>query len=183
MSNKPQQDRVIGKWLIRAAIVLAFVVVLVIGVGMLLPATFQSSAMIAVTDVTPQQFWALISDPQRCHLSSDPSCVVIPLPDVDGMPAWQEQIRGALIDVRVIEQTPGQRIVWDLADRSGPLSTRWTLTVQTTATGSTMVSIEEAGAVASGSWDTGVYRFLMFAVGGWGPEDYLKRLQVAASSR
>lgn len=176
--NQPAStdERFWGKWLLRIGVVLVALVVLLFAIGSFVPATFRSSAAVIVPGVTVAEVWAVVDDPKRVHLSSDPSCVVLPLPDVDGLPAWQEKIRGATIDVHVVERMPEKRVVWNLAAVSGPLSTRWTLSMQTTSSGSIMVSIDESGQVAGGSWQSPFYRFMMFAVGGWGPDDYLKRV-------
>ena len=168
------------KWAMRLSIGLLVLLLLVFGIGSLLPATFQSHAMIATTKITPERFWAVVTDPTRCSLSTDPTCVVTLKADVDGLPAWEEQIRGALIDVQVIEHDRLKRIVWDLQDRGGALSTRWVLTMQVNASGSTMVAIDETGQVGGGL-NAPIFKWAMFASGGWGPQEYLKRLEKAAS--
>ena len=175
-----QTDNFVIKWTLRMTIVFLLLLVLIFGVGMLLPASFKSSAMVARSKVSPEQFWSALNDPTLCPLSTDPTCKVVLQPDVNGLPAWQEHIRGAVINVQVTELVEGERIVWTLSDNVAPIKTTWSAKLEPQSGGGARVSIEEVGSVAGGSLQTPIFRWAMFTMGGWGPGEYLNRLATVA---
>ena len=60
---------------------------------------------------TPEKVWQAIQDYQTYPMTSDPVRNTVVLPDVAGLPAWEEHIRGTVIEVTTVKSVRPNRIV------------------------------------------------------------------------
>lgn len=134
------------KWLWIALAVLAGLVVIVAGIGALLPQKHVATRA-ARFHQPPDAIWAAITD-----IAAFPSWrpgvkSVERLPDRNGLPAWREvDNHGQAIPFEAIEWTPSQTLVTRIADPKLPFGGTWTYVVHT-ADGGSELRITENGEV------------------------------------
>ena len=112
------------RWMLFVAAGLAAVVALVAIVGAMLPRDHVATRTLA-TRHTPEELWALITDP-----------------------AFARDATGEDVPVETVESVPPNRLVSRIADPNLPFGGTWTYTIAKTPTGATL-TIAEAGYVSN----------------------------------
>lgn len=160
------------RWILIIAGVLAAVVLLMYGVGALLP-----TGHVVYRDITvraaPESVWLALTDVAAFPSWRPDVRSVEILPSVNGQPAWRERGRHGDIAFRVVEAKSPTRLVGEIADPDLPYGGRW-IYVITPGPDGTRVEITEEGEVHNP-----LFRFLSrFAFGHASTiETYLKALR------
>ena len=183
MSDQPAQETprdttpgLFRRWVMR----LVFLIVgLIVGVGIIgtqLAPGYGSSAERGFADLPPAELWSLLQDYETFPMTSGPVIRVVKRADVNGLPSWEEQIRGATIVVTTEALEPPVRLVRTLADQDSPMTTRWTFEITPSESGSKL-AITEQGQIPGGSWVSPWLRIMVRLSPGWGIRDLLDRLE------
>jgi hypothetical protein len=122
-------------------------ILMVLVVGLLLPAEHRASRTLAIKQ-SPQTIWDTINDHANESKWRPDIQSVTSLSDRDGKPVWQEAYKdGNTLALMTTESKAPARMVREIAEE-GPFSGRWEIEIQSTATGSN-VTITEVGKVSN----------------------------------
>lgn len=145
-------------------------------VGLFLPERFE--ARVAVTlDRGAQDVWAALMDYQANPVSGKMRKKSEPLPDVNGLSAWKEDIGSSQITVTTEDATPATRLRRTLRDSVVPMTAETEITLESTPAGcratATSVII-----IRAGTWHVPFFRVMVGLFGGakMGLKDFWKRL-------
>jgi uncharacterized protein YndB with AHSA1/START domain len=165
------------KWIVRALILIALLILLVVAMGSLLPKQHTVTRQ-ASYHQPPEAIWQAITDYQKFPEWRKTVLRVEPFPSVNGNPAWTEVADHDMkIPLQVTESVPPTRLVTRIADPKLPWGGTWTTEIIPAATssnaGATTVRITENGEVANP-----IFRFMARFVFGYTStiDTYLKAL-------
>lgn len=158
------------KWLLIIALVIAIPLLLVVGIGALLPEQHIVSRTVILRQ-SPDLVWSQITAPPTWRREIK---AYQELPSRDGHRMWVETDRhGQMITYEAVESLPPQRLVVRIADPTLPFGGSWTYVIVPQGAGSA-ITITENGAVHNP-----VFRFVSrFVIGHSSTVDaYAKALQ------
>lgn len=172
MTTKPKKKR---SRLLRVVIVLAVVVAGLMGVGLLLPETYEGEARITLR-VPPDKAWAAVSEHAALPVGGSQTLGVADKAAERGLPVWEEDLGASRLTVRTVEATPAERVVRTLADSVIPMTARWELTIRPEGDGCE-VTLHQSTVIRRGTFHVPIFRLIM-ALGGKdaGPRSYLDAL-------
>jgi uncharacterized protein YndB with AHSA1/START domain len=133
------------RWVLGAVGVLVVLVATVYAVGLLLPKSHVASAS-ARYAATPQQVWAVLTDPSAFPQWRPGLARVELLPDVNGQRGWREYGSDEPVSYRVVESDAPRRLVARIADENLPYGGTWTYDVAPAGSG-TRLTITERGEI------------------------------------
>jgi hypothetical protein len=170
-------------WILVA--LLAFVLLLV-GGGHLLPATWSGTVRGEIP-AAPERVWAV------AHGAAGPGNVPVPLagqarsverlPDAEGRPSWVEDLGSTRHTVVTETWEPPRAATRRVIDAEAPVSMRTTLALEPTPAGTTSATVSMEIEIATTSWHGPLMRWMMLLVGGGKrpAAGYLRRLTGAAA--
>lgn len=151
-------------------------VVFVVIVGLCLPESYRAKGRLDV-GLPPEAVWKLISDFEAHPISANMARSVEALPDVDGLPSWNEDIGSTVITVTTVEEVAPQRLVRRMTDRIVPMTATWSFRIEPLDSGS-RIWVENQTEIRRGTWHVPIFRLMMTMTRGAekGVEAYLKQL-------
>ena len=147
------------RWIMIAVGVFALMVVIVVGVGTLLPVDHQAQVSFEV-GAPIETVWKLITDVERFSAWRPDVDEVERLPDTNGLPSWNERGSSGTLPLVVEQQEPPHRLVTRIKEGL-PFGGTWTYEIRSTDDGSEL-KITEHGFV-----DNLFFRFMARFVFGY----------------
>lgn len=142
------------KWIVGLVAGLVALVVVVVGVGLLLPEKHRVSES-ARLRVSAEQLWEIIANYGAYPTWRSGVSAVERLPDVNGHPVWKEtDSHGGGIPYETVEAVPNKRLVRRIADPKLPFGGTWTFDLEAIPEGIALTIIED------GEVYNPVYRFV-----------------------
>lgn len=132
---------------------IAALVVIVFGVGLLLPVDHTASVS-RVVEGTPEEVWAVITDVEEFATWRTDVDRAERLETREGWPVWREEGASGSLTLEVTGIEPARRLVTRIADEGLPFGGIWTYELEPSGTG-TLVTVTENGEIYSP-----VYRFV-----------------------
>lgn len=167
------------KWVIGMVVGLVGIVVVVVGVGLLLPVKHRASES-ARFRVSTEQLWAVVTNFSAYPTWRTGITAVEHLPDVNGRSVWKEtDSHNEGIPYETVESIPNKRLVRRIADPKLPYGGTWTFDFESTPEGS-MLTITEDGEVYNP-----IFRFVSRFIFGHAKtiHDYLNDLQTTVGNK
>jgi uncharacterized protein YndB with AHSA1/START domain len=130
------------RWFLAALGILGGFVVLVAGVGALLPRTHVARRTLHVRR-TPAEVWALITDIAGFPSWRSGVTHIDRLPDRDGRARWVEHGSSGDIPLQTIDAQPPERLVLRIDDPQLPFGGTWTYILRPAPDGATLTITED----------------------------------------
>ncbi len=151
-------------WIIVIASILVVLIMTPLLVGRFLPKQFSTVTQLRIRR-TPQAVWDAIGDYQKLPISARMHRATEVLPDVDGRPAWRENIGSSRIRIETIEADAPSRLVRQFQDEVVPMRLRMQYDIEPADDGS-LVRCTANGTVDNGTWHAPFFRFMIHVFGG-----------------
>ena len=169
------RKRMLWLWMVLG--ILALLVLTPFVAGRFMPRDFHESAETIVPRPI-DDVWAAVQDVTRHPISARMTRGTERLPDIDGRPAWREDIGSSKVSYQVLDLTPPSRRVIEGRDAVVPMTMRSTCEL-TPVEGGTRVRVDTTVHLDDGTWHVPVFRFLLTVTGGVksGLRQYLQSLE------
>lgn len=172
-------------WLyIALAVVLGIPAVMII-VGLLLPERYEIRLTVA-RNRSPQDVWSALLDYQANPLVGKLRKKSEPLPDVNGLPSWIEDMGSTQIIVVTLESAAPSRLRRKFTDSVVPMTSDSEITLEAADDGCRATATSVI-VIKSGTWHVPFFRVMVGLLGGakMGLKDYWRRLaaNVKATAR
>lgn len=131
----------------------AALILLVVGVGLLLPVR-HSATVSRVVAGTPEEVWAVITDVESFPTWRSDLVRAERLEPRAGWPSWREEGPSGALTFEMSAVEPAKRLVTSIVDEGLPFGGTWTYVLEPSGTG-TLITITEDGLIYSP-----VYRFV-----------------------
>ena len=148
--------------IVSGILVLLFLTPLV--VGRFLPKHFSAITKLRVGRA-PQDVWNAIGDFEQLPVSARMHKGTERLPDVEGLPAWRENIGSSRIRIETIESNAPNRLVRQFQDEVVPMRMRMQYDIESVDGGS-IVRCTANGTIEDGTWHVPFFRFMIHVFGG-----------------
>jgi uncharacterized protein YndB with AHSA1/START domain len=161
------------RWVLVVLAILAGLVVVVVVIGEFLPKN-HSATRASHFHQSPEAIWSAITDYARFPEWRKSVVRIEALQPVNGQPCWREfDNHGNAIPFEIVEATPGQKLVTQIADPNLPFGGTWTYVLTRQPDGTTLLRITEDGEIRNP-----VFRFVARFFIGYTKttEDYLHAL-------
>lgn len=160
-------------WLYLILGTLAALVLIPLVIGSFMPRDFEAFAKKHVA-AEPQRVWAALNDYRNCPAGGRMCRRVEPLPDVNGLPAWREDLGSSRTRNMVLVSDPPQRLVRRMEDEVIPLRVECEYRVSP-ADGGCDVTAMARGSIDRGTWHVPFFKFIIHVFGGIrkGQQQYL----------
>jgi uncharacterized protein YndB with AHSA1/START domain len=135
------------RWLIRGLGGIVGIVVLLLGIGFVLPVAHVASETRTI-DASQEQVWAIIADPDGMAAWRPDVDRVDRLPDRGGLAVWREVGPGGTLTFETDAFSPPSRMVTRIADEGIPFGGSWTYDLVVSGT-ATELTITENGEVCN----------------------------------
>lgn len=133
------------RWIVIAVGVFALMVVIVVGVGALLPVDHQAQVSFEV-GAPMETVWELITDVERFPAWRPDVDEVERLPDTNGLPSWNERGSSGTLPLVVEQQEPPHRLVTRIKEGL-PFGGTWTYEIAALDSLHARITIVEDGEV------------------------------------
>jgi hypothetical protein len=139
--------------------IVLLLIVAVFGVGMLLPETYHAQVQLTLHR-SPAEVWAAVSDYQKHPIGGYMRKSTQPQPDVNGLPAWIEDLGDTRLRIETREATPPSFVRRYLKDETVSMDGFWEIRIEP-AEGVSRITASSELHVRSGTWHAPIFRVIM----------------------
>lgn len=139
--------------------IVVLLIVAVFGIGMLLPETYHAQIQLTLHQ-PPDAVWAAVTDYNKHPTSGAMRKSTQALPDVNGLPAWMEDMGDTRLRIETREASPPSFVRRYLRDETVSMDGFWEIRIQPVEGGSRITASSELH-VRPGTWHAPIFRVIM----------------------
>jgi len=154
----------------------AGLIAIVFVVGFFLPETYTAQVQFNIAR-PPEEVWAAVADYQKNPLGGAMRKGTQPLPNVNGLPAWTEDLGDTRLRIETREATPPNFVRRYVKDEMVSMDGHWEIRIEPAGGGSRVTASNEIH-VRTGTWHAPIFRVMLSMVNGArrGLEEYSTHL-------
>lgn len=154
-------------------------IALIVGVfviGFFLPETYRAQVQFNIAR-PPEEVWAAVADYQKHPMGGAMRKGTQPLPDINGLPAWTEDLGDTRLRIETREAQPPNFVRRYVKDEVVSMDGFWEIRIEGAGGGSRVTASNEIH-VRTGTWHAPIFRVMMSMINGGrrGLEEYSTHL-------
>jgi hypothetical protein len=156
--------------------IVAGLIVAVFLAGFLLPETYRAQVQFRLGR-PPEEVWAAVADYQKHPLGGSMRKSTQALPDVNGLPAWTEDLGDTRLRIETRETRPPNFVRLYVKDEVVSMDGHWEIRIERAEGGSRVTAANEIH-VRTGTWHAPIFRVMLSLMDGGrrGLEEYSTHL-------